>query len=282
VEVLELTEAERTMVIDYSAGMRKKITLATALLHPPRLLVLGWLLGWATGPVAVRGAGQSLRSEWFALVPIPQRRLNPYDASDDPTTAGVLAGRGDLMLLLAALAATPGALVVLASDLRRQPAVEALAVLLGVATGALLTWWGGRRAARRLAERGAEMMDLLAGDPGEVPRQAAAASRPYAGAPRRTPALRGALWTVGIVCVVPQGIVADHVQPAGRGPGGQGLVRGSLPARRAPGPGGGRLHRDRPAGDVVGRREHCHRVGASWWWSRRRHPAMRRLRCCSL
>jgi ABC-2 type transport system ATP-binding protein len=39
-EVLELTEAERTMVIDYSAGMRKKITLATALLHTPRLLVL--------------------------------------------------------------------------------------------------------------------------------------------------------------------------------------------------------------------------------------------------
>ena len=28
------------MVIDYSAGMRKKITLATALLHTPRLLVL--------------------------------------------------------------------------------------------------------------------------------------------------------------------------------------------------------------------------------------------------
>jgi ABC-2 type transport system ATP-binding protein len=39
-EVLELTEAERTMVIDYSAGMRKKITLATALLHTPTLLVL--------------------------------------------------------------------------------------------------------------------------------------------------------------------------------------------------------------------------------------------------
>jgi ABC-2 type transport system ATP-binding protein len=39
-EVLELTDAEGTLVIDYSAGMRKKITLATALLHTPRLLVL--------------------------------------------------------------------------------------------------------------------------------------------------------------------------------------------------------------------------------------------------
>jgi ABC-2 type transport system ATP-binding protein len=39
-EVLDLAEAEHTVVIDYSAGMRKKITLATALLHTPRLLVL--------------------------------------------------------------------------------------------------------------------------------------------------------------------------------------------------------------------------------------------------
>jgi ABC-2 type transport system ATP-binding protein len=39
-EVLELTGAERTLVVDYSTGMRKKIGLATALLHRPRLLVL--------------------------------------------------------------------------------------------------------------------------------------------------------------------------------------------------------------------------------------------------
>ncbi|MFD9545326.1 ABC transporter ATP-binding protein [Streptomyces sp. NPDC060022] len=39
-EVMQLTEAERTLVVDYSTGMRKKIGLATALLHRPRLLVL--------------------------------------------------------------------------------------------------------------------------------------------------------------------------------------------------------------------------------------------------
>ncbi|MFI7193183.1 ABC transporter ATP-binding protein [Nocardia nova] len=38
--VLELIEAENTLVVDYSAGMRKKIGLATALLHGPKLLVL--------------------------------------------------------------------------------------------------------------------------------------------------------------------------------------------------------------------------------------------------
>ncbi|MFI7004297.1 ABC transporter ATP-binding protein [Nocardia sp. NPDC050175] len=38
--VFELTGAEKTLVVDYSAGMRKKIGLATALLHAPKLLVL--------------------------------------------------------------------------------------------------------------------------------------------------------------------------------------------------------------------------------------------------
>lgn len=38
--VLELTDAQHRLVIDYSAGMRKKIGLAVALLHAPKLLVL--------------------------------------------------------------------------------------------------------------------------------------------------------------------------------------------------------------------------------------------------
>lgn len=38
--VLELTEAQNVLVIDYSTGMRKKIGLATALLHNPKLLIL--------------------------------------------------------------------------------------------------------------------------------------------------------------------------------------------------------------------------------------------------
>lgn len=39
-QVMDLQGAERTLVIDYSTGMRKKIGLAVALLHNPRLLVL--------------------------------------------------------------------------------------------------------------------------------------------------------------------------------------------------------------------------------------------------
>ncbi|MBF6330501.1 ABC transporter ATP-binding protein [Nocardia transvalensis] len=51
--VLELTEAENTLVVDYSAGMRKKIGLATALLHAPKLLVLDEPLE-AVDPVSAR------------------------------------------------------------------------------------------------------------------------------------------------------------------------------------------------------------------------------------
>lgn len=38
--VMDLLGEERTLVVDYSTGMRKKISLAIALLHNPRLLVL--------------------------------------------------------------------------------------------------------------------------------------------------------------------------------------------------------------------------------------------------
>ncbi|HEX5969680.1 MAG TPA: ABC transporter ATP-binding protein [Intrasporangium sp.] len=39
-QALGLTEAQGKLVVDYSAGMTKKITLATALVHAPRVLVL--------------------------------------------------------------------------------------------------------------------------------------------------------------------------------------------------------------------------------------------------
>jgi len=38
--VLDFTSAEHTLIMEYSAGMRKKIGLASALLHAPRLLIL--------------------------------------------------------------------------------------------------------------------------------------------------------------------------------------------------------------------------------------------------
>lgn len=78
-EVMGLTGAERTLIVDYSTGMRKKIGLATALLHAPRLLVLdepfeavdpvsaATLRGILTGFVA-NGGSVVLSSHVMALV----------------------------------------------------------------------------------------------------------------------------------------------------------------------------------------------------------------------
>src|SRR5215468_638093 len=38
-------------------------------------LLAALMIGWVMGPIMVRGAGQGLRPEWFALLPVPPRRL---------------------------------------------------------------------------------------------------------------------------------------------------------------------------------------------------------------
>jgi ABC-2 type transport system ATP-binding protein len=53
IHVLDLDEAGNTLVADYSTGMRKKITLAAALLHSPPVLVLDEPLE-AVDPVSAR------------------------------------------------------------------------------------------------------------------------------------------------------------------------------------------------------------------------------------
>ncbi|HEY5114667.1 MAG TPA: ABC transporter ATP-binding protein [Nakamurella sp.] len=53
ISVLELADAGNKLVADYSTGMRKKITLAAALLHSPRVLLLDEPLE-AVDPVSAR------------------------------------------------------------------------------------------------------------------------------------------------------------------------------------------------------------------------------------
>jgi ABC-2 type transport system permease protein len=105
--------------------------------------------------------------------------------------------------------AVPAGALVLAGGARQQPALQAAGVLAGIATGALLCWWGGRVAARRLAERGAELMDVL--HLGPQARMSGDRSRrlqePAVPLPRWRSAAVNALWTVGILCVAPQGLV---------------------------------------------------------------------------
>jgi ABC-2 type transport system permease protein len=174
----------------------------------------GWAWPWvlATLP-AVLGASAGLGVLLSVTSPVrqkdPNRRSGPFDTGDDPNAAGAAVGQQYLLLVLAALAAVPGAVLVLLGGLGGQPLLQAAGVVVGAATGALLYWWGGRVAARRLADRGAELMDLLhlgpqAGtraDPSRPPAE------PEVQLPRWPAAARNALWTVGIVLIIPQGLV---------------------------------------------------------------------------
>jgi ABC-2 type transport system permease protein len=75
-----------------------------------------------------------------------------------------------------------------------------------LATGGLLYWWGGRLAARRLADRGAELMDLLRLGP-QAPAERQPAGPSHEPGRRRRDAAVGTLWTLGVLCVFPQGLV---------------------------------------------------------------------------
>jgi hypothetical protein len=85
----------------------------------------------------------------------------------------------------------------------RPAATAGGGVLVGIATGVLLSWLGGRIAARRLSARGAELMHLL--HLGPPPERHATAPAVELSGPRA--ATRNALWLVGILLVASQGLV---------------------------------------------------------------------------
>jgi ABC-2 type transport system permease protein len=174
----------------------------------------GWAWPWVLAVLpAVLGGTAGLMMLLSVARPVrqkdPHRRAGPFDTGDDPNAASALIGQQYLMLLLAALVAVPAAALVLLGTVRDRPVLQGAGVLTGAATGVLLYWWGGHFAARRLADRGAELLDLLRLGPQDP-------GRPGAARPGREPALqlsrarsaaRSTLLTAGILCIVPQGLV---------------------------------------------------------------------------
>src|SRR6266536_237561 len=72
-DVLDLRGAAGTLVVDYSHGMRKKIALAAALLHNPRVLFLA--LAWALLPLLTFAADSALDPAKLVLLPLRPRQL---------------------------------------------------------------------------------------------------------------------------------------------------------------------------------------------------------------
>jgi ABC-2 type transport system permease protein len=172
--------------------------------------VWGWPLAGAALPAVLAGTagvGILVSVAWPIRQKDPNRRTSPFDPSDDPNASGAAVGRGYLMMGLVALTAVPGAALVLLGVARHQQAPQWAGVLAGLAVGALLYWWGGTVASRRLASRGAELMDLLRLGPQARGAAAAPAREPEVPLPPRIAAARGALWTIAILCIAPQGLV---------------------------------------------------------------------------
>jgi ABC-2 type transport system permease protein len=161
---------------------------------------------------ALLGGTAGLMVWLSAAHPVPQkdpnRRSGPFDTGDDPAAAGAAVGQQYLMLVLVALTVVPGWALVGAGAAPGRAGLQAAGVLAGIATGVLLWWWGGRVAARRLTDHGAEVMDLLRlGPQAAGPDSAGPEREPAVELPAWRSAARGVLWTAAVVLIAPQGLV---------------------------------------------------------------------------
>lgn len=174
----------------------------------------GWAWPWVLGTLpAILGGTAGLAVLVSVTMPVrqkdPHRRAGPFDTADDASTAGAVIGQQYLMLVLAVLLAVPGGILVLLGATWGRPVLQAVGVAVGVSIGVLLYWWGGRVAGTRLASRGAELMDLLH----LGPETAAAATKASQSQRQPVPlsgwkaAAVGTLWTAGMLCIFPQGLV---------------------------------------------------------------------------
>jgi ABC-2 type transport system ATP-binding protein len=123
-QVLELDGAEGTAVVDYSTGMRKKITLATALLHNPRLLLLDE----------------------------PFEAVDPVSAATVRTILQRFVARGGSVIFVA-----PAGALLAAGTVTHDVALRWLAVPVALAWGAFLCWRSVRLAQQRLERQGPEI-----------------------------------------------------------------------------------------------------------------------------
>lgn len=115
-----------------------------------------WVL--ALVPVVLGGgAGLVMLLSVFAGYPMPDQRANPFAAGGNPGVVRVLTQVG-ISLLLAVVTAPVVVLLALGGGL---PVLRWAAVPMGIVLGAVLFWWWGRIAYRRLAARGPEILAVV-------------------------------------------------------------------------------------------------------------------------
>jgi ABC-2 type transport system permease protein len=135
------------------------LTLAIVLPAVSEPALYPWVLGLAPALLG-GGAGLVVLLSVFAAYPMPDQRASPFASGG---SGGFLRGLLQLAIsLLLAVAALPVAAVVFAGEVLDVAAVSWLGVPVGIGVGALLFWWWGAIATRRLAARGPELLAQVA------------------------------------------------------------------------------------------------------------------------
>jgi ABC-2 type transport system permease protein len=118
-----------------------------------------WVLGLVPALLG-GGAGLVVVLSVFAAYPVPDQKASPFSSGGG---SGFLKGVLQLAIgLLLAVGALPVGVVVFAGQELGVPAVSWLGVPVGIAVGMLLFWWWGGIAARRLTNRGPELLAEVA------------------------------------------------------------------------------------------------------------------------
>lgn len=164
---------------------------------------------WALALLAATlggGAGLIVLSSVYALVPV----IEPKKRGGNPLEAGSIFGQLMVVVLLTSITAVPAALVAWAGTRFDLPALSWAAVVVGLATGAGLALWGGRRAEERLRATGPELLSAMRG--GATVPLSAVDKRGRVGAPapklpRGRSALVTFLWIFCWIPIFPQGLI---------------------------------------------------------------------------
>ncbi|MDB1090391.1 hypothetical protein PJ985_22845 [Streptomyces sp. ACA25] len=131
------------------------LTVAGSVLHGD-LSLMPWAL---TANLAVLGGGVGLLI-WISvvgLVPGP----DPHKSKNSPLDHGDVTGQSFLMFFLTALAAAPALGLTLVGHLRDWPLLMWVSVPVGLLTGIVCYVWFGDLAARRLREKGPDLLQLM-------------------------------------------------------------------------------------------------------------------------
>ena len=118
-----------------------------------------WVLGLVPALLG-GGAGLVVVLSVFTAYPMPDQRASPFAAGGSPGLIRAVTQLG-ISLLLAVVVLPVVALVVL-GRIADQPVVSWLGLPVGIVIGVLTFWWWGAIAARRLVDRGPEVLGQVA------------------------------------------------------------------------------------------------------------------------